>query len=213
MFFIQIEVKKQQKKENRRYANAILGPTPRPSLLISAGEELFASFFSRVEQRRLSLSFRRERQETSEFTADFRQRFSTTQALVTTWDTITCRAGNFLPKELAMKMLRFGAVLLLLCGMAFASTASFTQPRLAIFLSKTSYHHAWETSQLAGHGWVGIATLAGIPYDTFFVEEMPGDQELLKYSTSFLAKRRWWMTRRTHRSSSACGITLRATTA
>jgi hypothetical protein len=94
-----------------------------------------------------------------------------------------CRAGNFLPKELAMKMLRFGVVLLLLCGMAFASTASFTQPRLAIFLSKTSYHQAWETSQLAGHGWVGIATLAGIPYDTLFVEEMPGDQELLKYST------------------------------
>ena len=82
-----------------------------------------------------------------------------------------------------MKMLRLGAVLLLLCGMAFASTASFTQPRLAIFLSKTSYHHAWETSQLAGHGWVGIATLAGIPYDTLFIEEMPGDQELLKYST------------------------------
>ena len=47
-----------------------------------------------------------------------------------------------------MKMLRFGAVLLLLCGMAFASTASFTQPRLAIFLSKTSYRHAWETSRL-----------------------------------------------------------------
>ena len=47
-----------------------------------------------------------------------------------------------------MKMLSFGAVLLLLCGMAFASTASFTQPRLAIFLSKTSYRHAWETSRL-----------------------------------------------------------------
>ena len=87
-----------------------------------------------------------------------------------------------------MKMLRFGAVLLLLCGMAFASTASFTQPRLAIFLSKTSYHHAWETSQLAGHGWVGIATLAGIPYDTLFVEEMPGDPELSKYSTLVFAQ-------------------------
>jgi phosphoglycerate dehydrogenase-like enzyme len=59
---------------------------PRPSLLISAGEELFASFFSRVEQRRLSRLFRWERQETSKFTADFRQRLSTTQALVTTWD-------------------------------------------------------------------------------------------------------------------------------
>lgn len=59
---------------------------PRPSLLISAGEELFASFFSRVEQQRLSRLFRWERQETSKFTADFRQRLSTTQALVTTWD-------------------------------------------------------------------------------------------------------------------------------
>ncbi|MBZ5658699.1 MAG: hypothetical protein LAO56_25950, partial [Acidobacteriia bacterium] len=87
-----------------------------------------------------------------------------------------------------MKMLRFGAVLLLFCGIAFASTASFTQPRLAIFLSKTSYHHAWETSQLAGHGWVGIATLAGIPYDTLFVEEMPGDPELSKYSTLVFAQ-------------------------
>jgi hypothetical protein len=87
-----------------------------------------------------------------------------------------------------MKKLRFGAVLLLLCGMAFASTASFTQPRLAVLLSKTSYRHAWETSQLAGHGWVGIATLAGIPYDTLLVEEMPGDQELSKYSTLLFAQ-------------------------
>ena len=87
-----------------------------------------------------------------------------------------------------MKRLRFGAVLLLLCGMAFAATASFTEPRLAIFLSRTSYHRAWETSQLAGHGWVGIATLAGLPYDTLFVEEMPSDQELSKYSTLVFAQ-------------------------
>jgi hypothetical protein len=87
-----------------------------------------------------------------------------------------------------MKKSRFVAVLLLLCGLAFASTESFTQPRLAVFLSKTSYHHAWETSQLAGHGWVGIATLAGIPYDTLFVEEIAGDQELSKYSTLVFAQ-------------------------
>jgi phosphoglycerate dehydrogenase-like enzyme len=58
----------------------------RPSLLISAGEELFASFFSRQEQQRLSRLFRWERRGTSKFTADFRQCLSTTQALVTTWD-------------------------------------------------------------------------------------------------------------------------------
>ena len=58
----------------------------RPSLLISAGEELFASFFSRKEQQRLSRLFRWERQGTSKLTADFTKRLSTAEALVTTWD-------------------------------------------------------------------------------------------------------------------------------
>jgi phosphoglycerate dehydrogenase-like enzyme len=58
----------------------------RPSVLISAGEALFASFFSRREQQRLSRLFRWERYGTSKFTADFRRRLSTTEALVTTWD-------------------------------------------------------------------------------------------------------------------------------
>jgi hypothetical protein len=67
----------------------LVGPAMRrPSLLISAGEELFASFFSRQEQQRLSRLFRWERRGTSKFTADFRQCLSTTQALVTTWDSL-----------------------------------------------------------------------------------------------------------------------------
>jgi len=59
---------------------------PRPSLLISAGKELFASFFSRKEQQYLSRLFRWDRQGASNLTADFRRSLSTTQALVTTWD-------------------------------------------------------------------------------------------------------------------------------
>src|SRR4249919_3644414 len=58
----------------------------RPSLLISAGEELFASFFSRDEQQRLGRLFRWERRGSRKFSADFRQCLSTTEALVTTWD-------------------------------------------------------------------------------------------------------------------------------
>jgi phosphoglycerate dehydrogenase-like enzyme len=58
----------------------------RPSLLISAEEELFASFFSREEVQRLTRLFRWERLGTTKFTADFRQCLSTTEALVTTWD-------------------------------------------------------------------------------------------------------------------------------
>lgn len=87
LFLIEIEVEKQQKERNSRHSNAILRPAMRrPSLLISAGEELFASFFSRQEVQRLSRLFRWERQGTSKFTADFRQCLSTTQALATTWD-------------------------------------------------------------------------------------------------------------------------------
>ena len=58
----------------------------RSSLLISAGKELFASFFSRQEQQRLSRLFRWERQGTSKLTRDFRESLSTAHALVTTWD-------------------------------------------------------------------------------------------------------------------------------
>jgi len=58
----------------------------RPSLLISAGDELFASFFSRSEQQNLSRRFQWERQGTSKLTADFRQCLKTAQALVTSWD-------------------------------------------------------------------------------------------------------------------------------
>jgi len=67
----------------------------RPSLLISAGEELFGSFFSREEVQRLSRLFRWKRLGTSKFTADFRRCLSTTEALVTTWD--SPRFGDDLP--------------------------------------------------------------------------------------------------------------------
>jgi len=69
---------------------------PRPFLLISAGEELFASFFSRQEQLRLRRLFQWERQGTSKLTADFRQRLSTAQALITTWD--SPHFGDDLPR-------------------------------------------------------------------------------------------------------------------
>lgn len=58
----------------------------RASLLISAGEELFASFFPREEQQRLTRLFRWERQGTGKSTADFRHALSGAEGLVTTWD-------------------------------------------------------------------------------------------------------------------------------
>jgi phosphoglycerate dehydrogenase-like enzyme len=58
----------------------------RPTLLVSAGEALFASFFSPQQQQRLSLRFRWQRLETRKLTADFKQELGATEALVTTWD-------------------------------------------------------------------------------------------------------------------------------
>jgi len=58
----------------------------RPALLISAGEALFASFFSRQQQERLNRSFRWERFETRRLTADFKKQIGLADALITTWD-------------------------------------------------------------------------------------------------------------------------------
>jgi phosphoglycerate dehydrogenase-like enzyme len=58
----------------------------RPSLLISAGDELFASFFSSRQQRRLGERFHWQRYGTKTLTADFRRSLATAEALVTTWD-------------------------------------------------------------------------------------------------------------------------------
>jgi len=58
----------------------------RPTLLISAGKELFGSFFSPQQQRTLSRRFTWNRQESASATADFQQMLSKVDALITTWD-------------------------------------------------------------------------------------------------------------------------------
>jgi hypothetical protein len=62
----------------------------RPSLLISAGKELFESFFAPHEQRRLSARFEWTRVESGKLTPDFRQRLGAAEALITTWDRRSC---------------------------------------------------------------------------------------------------------------------------
>jgi phosphoglycerate dehydrogenase-like enzyme len=64
----------------------------RPTLIVSAGKPLFASFFSPQHQQRLNLLFRWQRVEAVKLTADFKQRLGATEALVTTWD--SPRFGN-----------------------------------------------------------------------------------------------------------------------
>ncbi len=59
---------------------------PRPYLIICAGEELFASFFSPGQKRRLSRLFRWNRDGGRTLTPTLRRKLKTADALVTTWD-------------------------------------------------------------------------------------------------------------------------------
>jgi len=58
----------------------------RPALLVCAGPELFASFFSPDEQLRLGHGFRWKRNGARSLTADFRRNLRSAEALITTWD-------------------------------------------------------------------------------------------------------------------------------
>lgn len=58
----------------------------RPQLIVCAGQDLFASFFSLSQQRRLSHRFRWSREGARTLTAAFRRTLKTADALITTWD-------------------------------------------------------------------------------------------------------------------------------
>src|ERR1700731_2359216 len=58
----------------------------RPTLLISAGEELFESFFSPDQQPRLNTRFQWTREGSRKLGADLREELGAADALITTWD-------------------------------------------------------------------------------------------------------------------------------
>ena len=60
---------------------------PRPTVIVSAGKTLFASFFPTKQQRRMRGLFRWQLIEATTLTADFKRRLSDAEALITTWDT------------------------------------------------------------------------------------------------------------------------------
>jgi phosphoglycerate dehydrogenase-like enzyme len=57
-----------------------------PNLVVCAGQELFASFFSPVLQKRLSRRFRWERDRSRETTPALMRKLKAAEALITTWD-------------------------------------------------------------------------------------------------------------------------------
>ncbi|TVQ14389.1 MAG: hypothetical protein EA364_04505, partial [Balneolaceae bacterium] len=61
-----------------------------------------------------------------------------------------------------------------LAGAAKAQTADHN-PRIGIVISKTSFEQRWSITQMSSHGWTGAVNLAGIPYETLFLEELDQD--------------------------------------
>ncbi len=54
-------------------------------------------------------------------------------------------------------------------------------PRLAVIMSRASFDRIWDVTRLSAHGWVGVANLAGIPYDTLFLEDLVVGEHLSLY--------------------------------
>ncbi len=59
---------------------------PRPNLIVCAGPDLFASFFPPAQQRRLTRSFRWQRDGSNRMTPALERKLRTADALITTWD-------------------------------------------------------------------------------------------------------------------------------
>jgi hypothetical protein len=59
--------------------------------------------------------------------------------------------------------------LILLTAPLTIAAENAENPRVAVIMSRASFDRQWDVTQMSGHGWVGVANLAGIPYDTFFV--------------------------------------------
>jgi hypothetical protein len=51
---------------------------------------------------------------------------------------------------------------------------------MAIFMGRASYAHSRDSAQMSARGWAGMANMAGIPYDTLFLEDI-AVQDLARY--------------------------------
>ena len=69
-----------------------------------------------------------------------------------------------------MKRLLTTLLTVLLAGMLSARDA-----KVAVVMSKTSYGIAESETGSAGKAWTAVANLAGLPYETLFVEDLKGE--------------------------------------
>ena len=87
------------------------------------------------------------------------------------------------------KPAHFVLVLLITLTVPLSSAATdLENPRVAVIMSRASFERQWDVTQMSGHGWVGIVNLAGIPYDTLFLEDLVSGQSLSSYKVLVFAE-------------------------
>jgi uncharacterized membrane protein len=79
-----------------------------------------------------------------------------------------------------LKRLSYLFFVLFLTSAVWAKTGS-ENPRIGIVISKTSFQQRWGVTQMSAHGWAAVANLAGIPYDCFFLSDLPAAKNLDQY--------------------------------
>jgi hypothetical protein len=92
-----------------------------------------------------------------------------------------------LPSMRSFRFLLALFALLPVCSLPIRA-ASFTNPRVALVISKTSYRLDWETIQTSSHGWAGVSNLAGLPYDSLFLEDLASTGALEKFTVLIFAQ-------------------------
>jgi hypothetical protein len=91
-----------------------------------------------------------------------------------------------------MKKYYFISLIFYLLSFFFFQTSQaqtrYDSPRIGIVIDETSYKQRWGITQMTAHGWAGIANLAGIPYDCLFLNELPQNKQLSRYTALVLAQ-------------------------
>ncbi len=86
-----------------------------------------------------------------------------------------------------LKRLGYLLFILILTSTVQAGTGA-ENPRIGIVISKTSFQQRWGVTQMSAHGWGAVANLAGIPYDCFFLSDLPVAKNLNQYDALIIGQ-------------------------
>lgn len=100
---------------------------------------------------------------------------------------VGCECPNHGSKCIATVLVVITAGLALLVAPPHAFGERVENPRIAVIMSRASFERAWDSTQMSAHAWVGVANLAGIPYDTLFLEDL-AQERLSRYRVLVFAE-------------------------